>query len=825
MSLRPAVVATLCLLTLLLPRPATAEQTAAAATEQASLADHYRRALAIDPGNLPLHYYLGVALLTEDRNHEAIDEFRRAYPAFSDSVEMNYNLGLAYARIGDRDSALLYLDQAEALGALELPELYPLADIYYNMAIAALESEADNEAVHLFGRTLALAPERLEIERLLGDIHARHGRTAQAVTAFATYLEAYPDDATTREFLYAIHFNQGQERLGADDLAGARIAFDEALAASPGSPLAIYYLGYIDYLEGDIESAGERLTGVYTTVPDDARKNIEAILYNSALALLEQRKLRQAQAAIAPLAAQRPGTPKVPYLAGNIHLALREFEQARNSYSTVLELDPGHRGAAMNLVTAAAGALDQLVEEGRALFRKVEYPAALERFEAALAINPAEKRARAYADESRRAIARQAGDLFAAAETALDGGDARTALEHADAGLALTADAERGAALRRQARAALDRELEDTLQVALRSEEDGLLEEAQQAFNRAREIDPENAEATAGVARIAQLRGERAAEAVSRGDLALGDGRLDEARAAYREALALLPGLGTAEEGLLRAQALAATMVEEELQWARQARSAGKLLTARKHFAAALRLDDTPAIRAELGAAEQAITEKASALLTAARAALDKGAYHRAGTLFNKAGELTPEHPDVKQGLAETTARAASATERNLAAASAALAANDYQDALALYRKALDSAPGDARALAGLKQGKEALRRKLDRLLTIAREHLEGGRLAEADALFRQALEIDPFQQEAKAAVSHLERLQGADVRPGDEPRLYLEGIEFYTQGRYEDAVAAWERLLILAPGHEKALMNIEKARRKLRQIREYHEG
>ena len=70
----------------------------------------------------------------------AVAELSRAYPAYTDSVEMHYNLGLAYARTGDPDSALLYLERAEELGALAQPELYPLADAYFNLGLAYREA-------------------------------------------------------------------------------------------------------------------------------------------------------------------------------------------------------------------------------------------------------------------------------------------------------------------------------------------------------------------------------------------------------------------------------------------------------------------------------------------------------------------------------------------------------------------------------------------------------------------------------------------------------------------------------------------------------------
>lgn len=826
MSLWPVVVAMFCVLTASPPRFASAAEDAdSVSARQPSLADRYRQALAIDPGNLPLHYYLGVALLAEDKDREAIAEFSRAYSAFADSIEMNYNLGLAYARIGDPDSALLYFDQAEFLGALDSPELYPLADAYYNLALSYLEAEDVDETVRLFAKTLALDPDRHEIHRLLGDLYARHGQPERALEAFDTYLKAYPGDAATREYVYTLHFNRAQQRLENEDIEGARAAFDEALGAAPGSPLAIYYLGYLDYTQGDLETAATRLTTVYADVSAEVRQSIDTILYNCALTLLEQRRLRQALAAIEPLVAQRTPAPKSLYLAGNIHLALKEFVQARASYNAVLELDPSHRGAAMNLVAAAAGTLDELFEQGRTLFRQGEYRAALQKLEAALAINPAEPRARAYAEEARKELVQRAADLFERAEQALRRNEPGTALSRARDGLNLMPGSARGTALQQQALEELARILSEALETALHQESEGLLEDADRSFSRALAIDPDNAEAREGRARITQLRNERATAAAARGTQALESGRLSEAREAFAEALELTPGLGSAVEGLARAEALTAAMIEEELQWGRRARSAGQLTVAREHFAKALRLSDTPAIREELDTADRAISDKIATLLEAAGSALEEDDFNRARIFFAQVRALAPGHPDAARGLSEADARAATVIGRKLAEAAANLEASNFRRALAGYREVLDISPTNADALDGLKRGRKSLQGELDRLVASGNENLEKGLFQKAAALFQQALALDPFQPDAQAAMERLERLKDAGVKPGDERRLYLQGIELYTQGRYEDAVTAWERLLVLSPGHEKALMNIEKARRKLRQIREYHDG
>ncbi|NIQ95631.1 MAG: hypothetical protein GWN87_16585, partial [Desulfuromonadales bacterium] len=51
------------------------------------------------------------------------------------------------------------------------------------------------------------------------------------------------------------------------------------------------------------------------------------------------------------------------------------------------------------------------------------------------------------------------------------------------------------------------------------------------------------------------------------------------------------------------------------------------------------------------------------------------------------------------------------------------------------------------------------------------------------------------------------------------------QGIELYTKGKYAEAVAVWEKVLVLAPHHDKAKMNIQKARRKLEKIKEFKGG
>jgi tetratricopeptide (TPR) repeat protein len=809
------------------PSPWTeaAEVTAAVEKQQPSLADRYRQALAVDPDNLPLHYFLGVTLLTEGREREAIAEFSLAYPAYVDSIEMNYNLGLAYSRTGDPDSALLYFDQAEALGALEHPELYPLANAYYNLGVAYLETDSFEDVVRLFTKILTLDPDRQDIHRQLGDLYARHGRTDRALEEFGAYLKAYPDDTATREYIYALHFNRAQQLLESKDLDGSRAAFNEALAATPGSPLAIYYLGYLDYAGGDFETAASRLTEIHPAASSEVRQSIDSILYNCAVALLEQRKLKQALAAVEPLLGQRTPELKSLYLAGNIHLALKEFDRARTCYKSVLALEADHRGAIMNMVAAEAGAIDELFAQGRALFRQEEYLAALQKLEAALAINPTDARALVYAEETRIELSRRADELFSLAQQTLQRQNPDEALKQVREGLTLTPDSARGAALETQALADLEKELAKSLAEGARLAEQGMFGEAERSFARVLELDPANAQAREGTSRIARLLQEQAAAAAARGTLALEDGRLAEAREAFETALESAPEQREAVEGISKVNTLVSAMAAEERQWGRRAQSAGRLEQAREHFTSALRFRDDPDTRNELAAIDRALADKLEALMEEARKASARNNFKRATSYFEQVLAQEPQHAGALREREEVKVRAATAIAKELAEASEDLTEKEIHRAIARFRQVLDIDPTNETALSGLNRGRRILREELTRLVAQGNAAIDRGEFREAEASLRKALSLDPYQKEPRAALSRLEQMQQSGIKPEDEQQLYLQGIEYYTRGKYEEAVTAWEQVLVLSPRHEKARLNIEKARRKLQQIREYGSG
>jgi tetratricopeptide (TPR) repeat protein len=154
----------------------------------------------------------------------------------------------------------------------------------------------------------------------------------------------------------------------------------------------------------------------------------------------------------------------------------------------------------------------------------------------------------------------------------------------------------------------------------------------------------------------------------------------------------------------------------------------------------------------------------------------------------------------------------------------------DYRDTAALIRK-----------LEEKKKEKETVEKRVvtekDRKQAV-RLHRKGmdlfrnERLEEAIATWREALELDPESVDVRVdlsrAESKLRNLQRATEVGSSGPgeidegkrieikRHYIEGVTFYMNGLYAEAISEWEEVLELDPQHESARNNINRARKRL---------
>lgn len=789
------------------------------------LTEHYRRALAADPADESLRYHFGICLLNDGNDRAGVAELLKVYPAFAGSLEANYNLGLGYTRLGDPDNALLYLELAEGLGALDQPDLYPLTGLYYNIALLYNDRELPEEAIRLLERVLVLDPRQQAAQRLLADVLARNDQIDKAQTVLHRYLELFPQDEQMRDYLFALYFNRALAAMDGGRNDEARRDFTAALNIDPDSIYAGYYLGYLDYQAGQHAAAAAALIKIAPKAPPHLTETLPPLLYNCALALLDQKQPEAAESIAAYLLALPTPSVRDLFLAGNIRLALKDFPAAGKYYREILAREPGHHGAATNLLAAESAQAAERMRKGQEHFRNEEYRPALALFEQVLAFNTSYPLAKRYAEESRRALTEQATALFAEAEAAKGQGALTEALQLVNRGLDLTPGNPRGKLMQRELQEQITNEIESrfTLAGQLLQRQDFVAAEG--AYRALGELAPDDPRIAAGIEKALALRTAAASAALAEGEQALAKTAPDAAEQAFAKALALLPDHQPAHAGRERARALRKQLIERELRDGRRLFADGDHALGRKAFARALALHDDPLVREELKGLEAARDQQIKSYLAAAQSLLAKNEFKKCRGQLAQAAAVAPSDPQLLKLQKEYDNKLRDTVDRTLASAREKLKSGNARGALKDFRTVLEYDPGNTLALRGMEQGKSQGQKELQQLVAAGSTALRGGEFDKAAEFYRKALDLDPYHAPARDGSEQVKQLRKDKTATSDANTLYLQGIDLYTKGAYEEAIGLWEKVLALAPRHEKAQMNIEKAKRKLRQIKEYSNG
>lgn len=195
-----------------------------------------REAVRRDPGDGDAHFILGVALqqtgaTTEaTRERELAERLSSKYKGWQPKAgtadpiprgleRLHEELIPARARVDDVISSAGQRDQAK------------LAAFHLDAARRAFEREADREAADELRRALYLSPYLAEAHLLLGRVHLRGGRAAEAVEALKIALWS--------EATVPAHLALAEAFLQVQDHAAARAEVDRALDLDPKSAEAL----------------------------------------------------------------------------------------------------------------------------------------------------------------------------------------------------------------------------------------------------------------------------------------------------------------------------------------------------------------------------------------------------------------------------------------------------------------------------------------------------------------------------------------------------------------------------------------------------------
>jgi tetratricopeptide (TPR) repeat protein len=224
-------------------------------------ADHYRRAIALEPEYAPAYNNLGTALRAAGRYDDAIAAYEEALRRRADYPEAQYNLANALTAAGRPGDAAEHFRVA-------LHAIPGAADVHNNLGIALMAQGKPDEAIAEFRAALEAEPNAAKSHRNLADALATTKRYDEAIAQFRLAAQLDPSGAA--------HYDLGSLLIELERPDAAIVEFRAALKAMPGSAAAHNNLGIALGMKGDLDAATAEFEQALKIDRDfaDARKNL-----------------------------------------------------------------------------------------------------------------------------------------------------------------------------------------------------------------------------------------------------------------------------------------------------------------------------------------------------------------------------------------------------------------------------------------------------------------------------------------------------------------------------------------------------------------------
>ncbi|MCK4893599.1 MAG: tetratricopeptide repeat protein, partial [Calditrichia bacterium] len=188
---------------------------------------------------------------------------------------------------------------------------------------------------------------------------------------------------------------------------------------------------------------------------------------------------------------------------------------------------------------------------------------------------------------------------------------------------------------------------------------------------------------------------------------------------------------------------------------------------------------------------------------------------------FNSALELAPENPTIINAIERTNRIRGEEVRKLVEKGRDQFSGGNYSDALQTMSDALVLAPEDEKLRDEINT--LANRIKIQQYTAQALQLFDLGRYEEALQLFEEALKMDPTNQALQSYVARSKRGLGVEVK-GMEPeaeKRYIEGVDFYLSGKYQQALDIWKELEKQYPYNTKLRDAIKSAEDRLKRTRQ----
>lgn len=184
---------------------------------------------------------------------------------------------------------------------------------------------------------------------------------------------------------------------------------------------------------------------------------------------------------------------------------------------------------------------------------------------------------------------------------------------------------------------------------------------------------------------------------------------------------------------------------------------------------------------------------------------------------FNMALERSPGNSLVLQAIQSTNRQMQGEVRRLITRGREEFSNGNYSEAIIILNEALVLSPEDARLKEEIRT--LATRIKIQQFVQRALQYYDLGQFEEALDQFEEALKLDPSNQRLRDYVERTKAGMGITDQTMDQEseRRYIEGVDLFLAGRYQDALKIWRELEQKYPYNKKLQDAIKSAEDRLK--------
>lgn len=804
-------------------------------SQDSKIVDQYRKAIELNPTDSGLRYSLGLSLLQNGRYAEAVQELDLLYPQREEDPDMNFNLAYAHLQLKNYDRAYELFSKVESLGVGN-GKKYRLESAFLQIAMNYRQMGLSEKAVTCLSKSISIDPNNVKNYLFLADMYLKNGENEKALDALE---DARAIDEGNEDIIAMIsntHTRVGLAYLANKQYLEARQEFSNALEVDSSSLYAIYYLGYLEYIEKNIETAAYHLAKLTALSIEDEnlKKGLKPLLFNIGLYYIQSNQPEKGLQLMDKLLILFPTYSKALYYSGVASMESGAYGDAIDKLELYLKDSPDDSSAASRLGLAYEKSVAEHMESGQLAYYRKDFRQALTELDKVLSVSPEHEKAnnlknlvsaelKKIEGEERKEALKLISATLKDVSTLLDEGELSAARDK-------LLEAKKVAPSNQEVETSLGKvsaKISEKISKSMKSADLSIkgrdYSGAIRHYRSVLSLDAANIEAAKGLEASEKELDKLIVPLLSRADSFMKKEMFLDAYKTYENALVIDPANEDAKAGRGLSGAKVDSLFKEYLGMARDYAGVKQNGLASSYYKKALELrpgDETALRESSQLDRNMGRVRSIAVLLQSSEKNLNSGEINSAISGFSDVLKLEPENNAAKNGLKQALAIRAKKVDNMIAKADLLFEEGKYAEVIDLGKKIIILDKGSRKAQNLLQSATLAVDSKVTPYLEKGKSLFDSGNMSAAIVLFQKALRADPGNLVAKRYLSKVDSNQREEAVSKAIKKNYLDGLSAYTKGKYEVAMEEWTKVLELDPDHEKATLNLDKVRRKLAAIK-----